>query len=74
MMLIESCTTTCGYVAAFVSCLSFGSFALPMKGKAAKECDVHPLVFQTYKTLMCFLTSFSVLFLGELMLWLGIDG
>jgi len=35
-----------------------------MKSKSAQECDVHPLVFQTYKTLWCFLTSFSVLFLG----------
>ena len=64
MMLLNQCTSSCGYVAAFVSCLSFGSFALPMKSKAAKECDVHPLVFQTYKTLWCLLTSFSVLFLG----------
>lgn len=64
MMLLNQCTSSCGYAAAFVSCLSFGSFALPMKSKAAKECDVHPLVFQTYKTLWCFLTSFSVLFLG----------
>ena len=64
MMLLNQCSSSCGYVAAFVSCLSFGSFALPMKSRECRECDVHPLVFQSYKTLWCFLTSFSVLFLG----------
>lgn len=32
-----------GYVAAFVSCIAFGSFAVPIKGKAADSVKVDPL-------------------------------
>jgi len=35
-----------------------------MKSRVCKKLDVDPLVFQTYKTLVCLLTSFAVLFLG----------
>ena len=31
---------------------------------ASTACDVDPLVFQTYKSLMCFTSSFVVLLLG----------
>lgn len=54
-----------GYVAALVSCIAFGSFAVPIKGKAANSVSIDPLVMQTYKTGMCFLTSWLVLLLGE---------
>jgi glucose uptake protein GlcU len=43
--------------------LAFGSFAVPIKSEAARSVDVDPLVFQSYKTLMCFLTSWLVLLL-----------
>ena len=32
-----------GYVAALVSCVSFGSFAVPIKGEAANSVSVDPL-------------------------------
>ena len=55
----------CGYAAAFIACVCFGSFAVPMKGKTAHSVDIDPMVFQSYKTTMSLLTSLSVLFLGE---------
>mmetsp|Transcript_7139 Transcript_7139/g.10219 ORF Transcript_7139/g.10219 Transcript_7139/m.10219 type:complete len:467 (-) Transcript_7139:90-1490(-) len=56
--------TAGGYLAAMVSCLAFGSFSVPMKSEAVRAVDVDPLVFQTYKTALCMISSFSVLFLG----------
>ena len=32
-----------GYVAAFVSCVAFGSFAVPIKGKTANRVNIDPL-------------------------------
>jgi len=54
-----------GFLAAFISCLSFGTFAVPMKGEAATSVDIDPLVFQSYKVFWCFATSFLVLLAGE---------
>ena len=54
---INNICTACGWLAAILSCLSFGSFAVPIKSKAARECNVDPLVFQSYKTFMCFATA-----------------
>jgi glucose uptake protein GlcU len=51
----------CGWAAALVSMCAFGSFGVPIKSEAAKSVDIDPLVFQSYKTLMCFLTSWLVL-------------
>lgn len=51
----------CGWAAALVSMCAFGSFGVPIKGEAARSVDIDPLVFQSYKTLMCFLTSWLVL-------------
>jgi glucose uptake protein GlcU len=43
-----------GWIAACVSILSFGSFGVPIR--STKSIDVHPLVMQSFKTLVCFLT------------------
>jgi uncharacterized membrane protein len=51
----------CGWIAAVLSITAFGSFGVPIKGKAAKDCDIDPLCMQTYKTIMCLLTSWFVL-------------
>jgi len=53
--------TPCGWTSVLVSCLSFGSFAVPIKSKRARECNVDPLVFQSYKTFICFISSFLTL-------------
>ena len=50
-----------GYACTIVSAVCFGSFAVPVKSERCKSVNVHPLVFQTYKTAMCFLTSWFVL-------------
>jgi hypothetical protein len=49
--------TACGWFSAIISCIAFGSFAVPIKSKAARECHVDPLVFQSYKTFMCLVTA-----------------
>lgn len=63
-----------GWFAAFVGMIGFGSFAVPIKGDAANSVDIDPLVMQSYKSLMCFLTSWLVLFIGQEMsfTWWGI--
>mmetsp|Transcript_8241 Transcript_8241/g.12672 ORF Transcript_8241/g.12672 Transcript_8241/m.12672 type:complete len:416 (+) Transcript_8241:132-1379(+) len=47
----------CGWLWTIGAILAFGSFGVPVKSKAAKSVDVDPLVMQTYKTGMCFVTS-----------------
>jgi hypothetical protein len=56
---------TCGWAAAFCSMLAFGTFGVPIKSEAARKVDIDPLVFQSYKTFMCFVTSWLVLLGGE---------
>lgn len=45
--------------------LAFGSFGVPIKSDIVTSLDVDPLVFQTYKTAMCFMTSWLVLLMGQ---------
>lgn len=54
-------TEASGWIAAMISCLSFGSFAVPIKSKQCLKHNIDPLVFQTYKTVMCLLTSWIVI-------------
>eukprot|EP00529_Nitzschia_sp_RCC80_P029363 CAMPEP_0113496474 /NCGR_PEP_ID=MMETSP0014_2-20120614/30140_1 /TAXON_ID=2857 /ORGANISM="Nitzschia sp." /LENGTH=328 /DNA_ID=CAMNT_0000390397 /DNA_START=32 /DNA_END=1015 /DNA_ORIENTATION=- /assembly_acc=CAM_ASM_000159 len=55
-----------GWVSAFLAMLAFGTFGAPIKSKAAKHVNIDPLVMQTYKTTMCFITSWLfVLARGE---------
>ena len=54
-----------GWLAAFGGMLAFGSFAVPIKSDVAKSVDIDPLVFQSYKTFMCFSTSWLILLYGE---------
>ncbi|KAG7368649.1 drug/metabolite transporter superfamily protein [Nitzschia inconspicua] len=51
----------CGWIAAVLSIAAFGSFGVPIKSDAAKACDIDPLCMQTYKTVVCLLTSWIVL-------------
>jgi len=68
-MILDSCTEGCGWIAALIACLGFGSFGVPLKGQATNNVDngqgAHPFVLQTYKSIMCFITSWLVLLLGE---------
>jgi hypothetical protein len=54
----------CGWAAAFGGMLAFGTFGAPIKSDVARSVDIDPLVFQSYKTTMCFLTSWLVLLYG----------
>ena len=49
-------STLVGWIAVFIACISFGSFAVPMKAESVIKVQVHPLVFQTYKTFWVFVT------------------
>ena len=63
MSVLDTCTDSCGWVAAFVAALAYGSFGVPIKH--TKSIDVHPCVFQTYKTVVMFVSCWGVKFLGE---------
>ena len=62
---------TCGWAAALISTLAFGSFAVPIKSPTcaptcAPTCvqlQIDPMFFQTYKTFMCLITSFALILL-----------
>ena len=41
--------------------ICFGSFAVPAKWASVRAANVHPLVYQTYKTFWCFATSWLAL-------------
>ena len=50
-----------GWMAALGAMLAFGSFGVPIKSDAANSVNVDPLVFQSYKSGVCFLTSWLIL-------------
>jgi glucose uptake protein GlcU len=62
MSVFDTCTDACGWVAAVIAALSYGSFGVPVKGTS--HIPVHPLMLQSYKTLVMFLTCWGVIFLG----------
>jgi glucose uptake protein GlcU len=53
----------CGWFAAMLAVFSWGSFGVPVKSNV--NVDVNFFVMQSYKTVVCFLTSWLVIFLGE---------
>jgi glucose uptake protein GlcU len=61
--LLSGCTETCGWFAALIAVFSWGSFGVPIKSNA--NVDVNFFVMQSYKTVVCFVTSWLVLLLGE---------
>lgn len=64
-MPLETCGEFCGWSAAVVACIAFGSFGVPIKGSRATLVDIDPLVMQSYKTFMCLASCWVVLLLGE---------
>jgi hypothetical protein len=61
--IFAGCTQWCGWPAALLAIFGFGSFGVPIK--FASSVDVDPLVMQSYKTWVCFLTCWFVYFLGK---------
>lgn len=64
-MLLDQCNEACGYAAAITAAICMGSFGVPVKSEVVSRLDVDPLVMQTYKTAMCFLTSWLIIPMGE---------
>ncbi|GKY98803.1 hypothetical protein MPSEU_000836400 [Mayamaea pseudoterrestris] len=61
-MSLDNTCEVCGWLAAAASAVGFGSFGVPIKGAPVA---LDPLVFQSYKTTICFVTSWLVLLLGD---------
>lgn len=59
----DHCSESCGWVAAVVAALSYGTFGVPIKETV--NIDVHPLVLQSYKTFTMFLMAWLVAAMGE---------
>ncbi|VEU33546.1 unnamed protein product [Pseudo-nitzschia multistriata] len=49
------CDDACGYLAALLGAVCYGSYGVPVK--SASSTKVHPLVVQTYKTAVMFVAS-----------------
>jgi hypothetical protein len=65
--MLSHCSDNCGWAAAVLCVLSFGSFGVPVKTSVKVEVD--PFILQSYKTIVCFLTSFLVVLIGEEIRW-----
>jgi glucose uptake protein GlcU len=61
MVSFDQCTDSCGWTAGIIGALAYGSFGVPIK--ETKDIDVHPLVLQSYKTFVMFMTCWGVVFL-----------
>jgi Transmembrane family, TMEM144 of transporters len=59
----EQCSDRCGWIAAIIAALSYGTFGVPIKETVS--VDVHPLVLQSYKTGTMFLFSWFIIYMGE---------
>eukprot|EP00884_Botryococcus_braunii_P013738 jgi/Botrbrau1/22365/Bobra.0002s0042.1 len=64
-----------GWAAGAGSAIAFGSFGVPLKSPAVVAARVDPLVLQTYKTAVCFITSWIALaFVPFQYTWWGVLG
>ena len=53
MSLLDGCSDSCGWTAALVALVCYGTYGVPIKQTMTTEQqDVNPLVFQTYKTIV----------------------
>lgn len=51
-------STIIGWSSAIISCVSFGSFAVPIKSQQCRSLGfIDPLVFQSYKVFCCLITA-----------------
>jgi hypothetical protein len=65
--MLSGCGDGCGWTAAIMCVLAFGSFGVPVKTSVKVEVD--PFILQSYKTMVCWITSFGVILLGEELRW-----
>jgi glucose uptake protein GlcU len=67
--ILQDCTESCGWMAAAIAIVAFGSFGVPLKMTPSHNVDVNFFVMQSYKTIVCFATCPLVLLLGESIRW-----
>lgn len=65
--IFAACSDGCGWTGAIIASLSFGSYGVPIKTSVKVEMD--PLIMQSYKTIVCFVTCWLVIFMGEGVRW-----
>ncbi|KAL3933295.1 MAG: hypothetical protein SGBAC_010463 [Bacillariaceae sp.] len=65
--MLEGCSEGCGIAAALIAVFTWGTFGVPLKCNV--NVEVNFFVMQSYKTLVCFATSWLVIFLGEPIRW-----
>ncbi|CAJ1947661.1 unnamed protein product [Cylindrotheca closterium] len=65
--MLEGCSEGCGIAAALIAVFTWGTFGVPLKCNV--NVEVNFFVMQSYKTLVCFCTSWLVIFLGEPIRW-----
>eukprot|EP00536_Pseudo-nitzschia_multiseries_P016346 jgi/Psemu1/221042/e_gw1.1084.13.1 len=63
----EQCDDSCGFLAAAIGASCYGSYGVPIK--ATSSVDIHPLVAQSYKTAVVFVSSLLVVFAEERLSW-----
>ena len=59
----DSCSDSCGWTAAIVALLAYGTYGVPIK-ETHKIPDLNPLVFQSYKSVVMFAMAPMVVMLG----------
>jgi Transmembrane family, TMEM144 of transporters len=65
--IFDGCSDSCGWIAGIIAALAYGSFGVPIR--ETKDIDVHPLVFQSYKTTTMFFLSWFVILMGVTPSW-----
>eukprot|EP00557_Chaetoceros_sp_GSL56_P006594 CAMPEP_0176487788 /NCGR_PEP_ID=MMETSP0200_2-20121128/6337_1 /TAXON_ID=947934 /ORGANISM="Chaetoceros sp., Strain GSL56" /LENGTH=398 /DNA_ID=CAMNT_0017884677 /DNA_START=110 /DNA_END=1303 /DNA_ORIENTATION=- len=61
--MLNQCSELCGWTVGVIGALCLGSFGVPIK--LISKADVDPLVLQSYKSIVCFLTCWLIIPLGE---------
>lgn len=61
------CDDACGFVAAIGGAICYGTYGVPIK--ATSSIDAHPLVLQSYKTMVVFLASILIVLAEEQPRW-----
>mmetsp|Transcript_25221 Transcript_25221/g.69547 ORF Transcript_25221/g.69547 Transcript_25221/m.69547 type:complete len:405 (+) Transcript_25221:90-1304(+) len=63
----ENCDDSCGFLAASFGASCYGSYGVPVK--STSSVNIHPLVIQSYKTVVVFVSSLVVVFNEEWPSW-----
>lgn len=62
--MLDQCSESCGWASGIIAAFCLGSFGVPIKF-ISSTTHVDPLVMQTYKSVVCFMTCWLVIPLGE---------